>query len=345
MSYSKNVGEWLLAKSNCTLLDYCKKFGYYPLACKIMALDDTNERSMKVAIARDSELKEHYIEFSKDQDAIKARGENRSWTQYFQYLITGWIMEDLVMEMLRKQGIDITLNGRDAHRKILKGSNIRQTADFSIRVGDAERKVELTCEFNHYLEKDGFVEKRAPALYRLWEAKGIWIYRDIPREKYVLVDFATENVKLHLRHHNTSKQEWTKDVHRYILAENGKIERDDRLLAPEIISIVGCSIEGKSQPKLIEVEDEDSPPRTYTIGGILRKNAPKKSEVTSEVSKPVQNKEPKKIAPKKDAEKKPVKVNPPPTPKPSPVETEDTNEFEENTESLTEIDFGDSDFV
>lgn len=337
MSYSKNVGEWLLAKSNCTLLDYCKKFGYYPLACKIMALDETNERSMKVAIARDSELKEHYIEFSKDQDAIKAKGENRSWTQYFQYLITGWIMEDLVMEMLRKQGIDITLNGRDAHRKILKGSNIRQTADFSIRVGDAERKVELTCEFNHYLEKDGFVEKRAPALYRLWEAKGIWIYRDIPREKYVLVDFATEKVKLHLRHHNTSKQEWTKDVHRYILAENGKIERDDRLLAPEIISIVGCSIEGKQQPQLIEIEDEDSPPITYAIGGVLKKNSQKKDASINEVriTKP---KEKKKIVIEEKTE-----VKPPMSEIKEDVDEED--EFTNINQGSEAIDFGDSDFV
>ena len=337
MSYSKNVGEWLLAKSNCTLLDYCKKFGYYPLACKIMALDETNERSMKVAIARDSELKEHYIEFSKDQDAIKARGENRSWTQYFQYLITGWIMEDLVMEMLRKQGIDITLNGRDAHRKILKGSNIRQTADFSIRVGDAERKVELTCEFNHYLEKDGFVEKRAPALYRLWEAKGIWIYRDIPREKYVLVDFATEKVKLHLRHHNTSKQEWTKDVHRYILAENGKIERYDRLLAPEIISIVGCSIEGKQQPQLIEIEDEDSPPITYAIGGVLKKNSQKKDASINEVriTKP---KEKKKIVIEEKTE-----VKPPMSEIKEDVDEED--EFTNINQGSEAIDFGDSDFV
>ena len=337
MSYSKNVGEWLLAKSNCTLIDYCKKFGYYSLACKIMALDETNERSMKVAIARDSELKEHYIEFSKDQDAIKARGENRSWTQYFQYLITGWIMEDLVMEMLRKQGIDITLNGRDAHRKILKGSNIRQTADFSIRVGDAERKVELTCEFNHYLEKAGFVEKRAPALYRLWEAKGLWIYRDIPREKYVLVDFATEKVKLHLRHHNTSKQEWTKDVHRYILAENGKIERDDRLLAPEIISIVGCSIEGKQQPQLIEIEDEDSPPMTYAIGGVLKKNSQKKDTSVNEVriTKP---KPEKKIVIEEKTEVKP----------PMPEIKEDVDEedeFNNVNQGSEDIDFGDSDFV
>ena len=337
MWYARKIGDWLFAKSNCTLLDYCKKFGYYPLACKIMALDETNERALKLAIARDEELKEHYIEFSKDQDAIRAKGNNRSWTQYFKDLITGWIMEDLVMEMLQKQGIDITLNGRDAHRKILKGCYIRQTADFLIRVGDTARRVELTCEFNHYLQDEGFVEKRAPALYKLWEAKGIWLYRDIPHEKYILVDFATEKVKLHLRHHNTSKQEWTKDVHRYILAENGKIERDDRLLAPEIISIVGCSIEGKQQPQLIEIEDEDSPPMTYAIGGVLKKNSQKKDTSVNEVriTKP---KPEKKIVIEEKTDVKP----------PMPEIKEDVDEedeFNNVNQGSEDIDFGDSDFV
>ena len=76
---------------------------------------------------------------------------------------------------------------------------------------------------------------------------------------------------------------WSKDVHRYVLEENGKKVREDKLLAPEIISVVGCSIDGKKQPKIEEIEDKDSPPQDYGVGG-NRRNA--KSNVETGVAYP-----------------------------------------------------------
>lgn len=282
LTYSQKIGNWLLKQSGCSLLDFCQKFKYYPLAIKIMNLDETNVKAMKSAIARDSELKDLYLSYDKDKKAKSLRGENRSWTQYFKDLITGWVLEDLFLEMVKQQGIDIRHNGKDAQREISRNGDVSQNADFVITVGDVERHVELTSEFNCFLEKDGFIEKRAPALYHLWENKGIWLYRDIRRGKYVLTDFATEHIRLHLRSHNTSKSNWDKDVHRYVLSENHKKERNDNLLIPEIITVVGCSIQDKEQPPLDEVEDVDSPPHVFTIGGKIR-SLQKTSEPLSDV--------------------------------------------------------------
>lgn len=266
-TYSQKVNEWLVQKSGRNLQEYCRYFGYYPLAIKIMGLDENDEKKSKKIIGGDRELKEHYLKYAKDPKSISRKGENRSWTQYFKDLITGWVIEDLVIEMMRKQGIEVHHNGRDAERVIDIGSNVNQQADIEITVGEISRKVELTNEFNTILMKHGFIEKRAPALVNLWKEKGIWLYRDISNGKYVLIDFATENITLHLRHHNTVSSTWTKDVHRYILEEHGKKIRDDRMLAAELISVVGCSIEGKVQPELKEVVDEDSPPVKFELGG------------------------------------------------------------------------------
>ena len=276
-TYSQKVDEWLFAKSGCHIIDFCRKFGYYNLALKIMTLDESDEKKSKAIMSKDPELKALYIAASKDESTIARKGKNRSFTAYFKHVITGWVVEDLVMAMLKKQGIDIVNNGHDSNRKIAIGKDVTQDADFRITVGKNTRKIELTGEFNQILSQDGFIEKRAPALVHVWKEKGIWLYRDLMHGKYVLIDFATEKVKLHLRRHNNVLANWSKDVHRYVLSENGKKVRDDKLLAAELISVVGCSIKDKEQPKIEEVEDKDSPPQDYGLGGI-RRNAKSNAE-------------------------------------------------------------------
>lgn len=346
-TYSQKVDEWLFAQSGCHLVDFCRKFGYYPTAIKIMSLDESDERKSKSIIAKDIDLKDLYIKCSKDPMSMARKGENRSWTRYFKDLITGWVVEDLVMEMLVEQGIEIVHNGHDAQRKIALGNDVTQESDFRIKVGDVVRNVELTNEFNHLLEQNGFIEKRAPALIKLWESKGIWIYRDLINGKYVLIDFATEEVKLHLRQHNNVMANWAKDVHRYILSENGKKVRDDRMLAAEIISVVGCSIDGKEQKQIIEIEDEDSPPQKFSLGGKLRSPTNKAIvETETKTSKsPIKNTikstpQSQNIAnPPRHQEVKPL------TP-PSPSLDEDVLDDDgEDVESYDGIDLGDGDFV
>lgn len=347
LTYSQKVGNWLLKQSGCSLQDYCIKFKYYPLAVKIMNLDENDEKKSKMAIARDKELKELYLACNANKTAISRKGNNRSWTQYFKDLICGWIIEDLVVEMLRRQEIEVIRNGRDAQRVIEFDNNVTQEADLQIKVGDVTRKVELSNEFNPYLGKCGFIEKRAPALYKLWKDRGIWIYRDLSRGKYVLVDFGTENIVLHLRHHNTAIKDWSKDVHRYVLAENGKIERDDRLLAPEIISVVGCSIESKEQPKLNEVEDEDSPPQIFTIGGEFRKRDESQKPETEipKVKAEKQTEVEETPAPKVTEKKKKPKTEPLPPPLESDDALVEETDDEDTADFSEETDFGDSDFV
>ena len=350
-TYSQKVDEWLFAKSGCHIIDFCRKFGYSPLAVKIMSLDERDEKKSKAIMAKDSELKALYISAAKDELTIKRKGNNRSFTGYFKHVITGWVIEDLVMEMLKEQGIDIVHNGHDDNRKIVVGKDVTQDADFRITVGNVTRKIELTGEFNQILGKDGFIEKRAPALVKMWKDKGIWLYRDLMHGKYVLIDFATEKVKLHLRRHNNVFADWSKDVHRYVLDENGKKVRDDKLLAAEIISVVGCGIDGKEQPSIEEVVDSDSPPRDYDVGGVL-KAASVNSQQEDEKKKkqvPVKPNEPDKtVLHKKSTQSSKVKVQEK-KPQPNKVTVAPVDEFDDGAESDVEdwsnVDLGDDDFV
>lgn len=345
-TYSQKVGSWIKEKSGSNLQDFCKRFGYYSVAAKIMSLDENDERGTKIAISRDKELKDLYIACSKSPKAISRKGDNRSWTQYFKDLITGWVLEDLTMEQFKRQGIDIRHNGMDSKRVIEVDGNVSQDADFIVTVGDVSRRVELTNEFNSILYEQGFIEKRAPALFNLWKNKGIWVFRDIDRGQYVLVDFGTENIVLHLRHHNNTSKDWSKDVHRYVLSENGKKVRDERMLAAEIISVVGCSIEGREQPALTEIEDKDSPPQVFTIEGRFRgkeQKLPLQQEVQhrTEKEKNIENEVSIKPPSKKVEPQNPVVGTSHKVESSCEIEVQDEMETEEGLD----IDYGDGDFV
>lgn len=352
--YPQKVDAWLQKTSGCSLIDYCKRFGYYPLVLKVMALkvifkrDDSgkiHELDQEDEINKDKELKDLFQSFYADKNAMFRKGDDRSLTGYLQDLTAGWVIEDITVEILKYQGIDIVLNGRDKRRQYLIES-VTQDPDFRITVGNNTRKVEFSSEINNILERKGFVEKRAPALYRLWAEKCIWLFRDLQRGKYILVDFATEPTILHLREHNTTKTQWTKDVHRYVLAENHKIERDDRLLAAELISVVGCAIGDKETAPLTEIEDEDSPPKTWGKGGkrktaLVQRNipAPKNHPVKKQVQEPS-------LAPTREAakpssivsERMPQNAEPKRIVKPTIIEEDDNIDF--SGQSL-----GDEDFV
>lgn len=347
-TYSQKVDTWLRKVSGCSLLDFCRKFRYYDTAVRIMELNPLDERGSKIAIKRSPDVLELYTSFSKDAESCSREGANRSWTNYFQDLIAGWVMEDLTKEMLASCGLEVRLNGKDSKREI-KLRDARQDADYLIRVGDNERRVELTSEFNPILETEGYIEKRCPALIKLYEAKGIWVYRDLSRGKYVLVDFAAESVNLQLRHHEI----WTKDVHRYVLAENGKKERDDRLLVPELISIIGCGLGDKEQPSLMETEAKDHPPKVFGLGGTFRDNKLEGPNESSEEQKPVaasvpirdaEGKKPQQDKRKQEKAKTIAPVRPEPTPAPENQQIQD-DEFLIMDSDSTDVEYEPVDFV
>ena len=365
-TFSKKVESWLMATSKLSLLELCKHFKYPATETKIMEINAADEKQGRAIVARNADIKALYLQASKDSRFIARKGANRNWTQYFQDLITGWVLEDLMVARLRKQGLEVIHNGWDAARKII-ADDVTQDADLEIKVGDNVRKVELVCEFNPILERDGYIEKRTPALRKLWENKCIWVYMDLPSAKYVLIDFAVEPIVSKLRYH----AKWDKDVNRYVLADNNKKIRDDKMLIAELVSVVGCGIEGKKQPDFIEVEDKDSPPKKHRAipvthsdkAGIAPEGKSKQPE-SIKVTTTAPNKQP--IEPKLEPPKqsnpvlvtpkpKVVAVQPPPSPpKPVPI-MQEVQEYEENDvgdgweadsfESTADADYGDADFV
>ena len=267
-SYAWKIEKELWEKKQIYLADICAKLHYPDINCRIMRLDETvSPKEQQAAIKKDKEILALYLQFSKDGNANARKGANRSWTEYFKQLIVGGVEEDLFLLLLRKNGFKANRNGRDKNRIINLGAPINQNPDIVVGLGENSRKIELTNEYNNFLCEDGFIEKRCPAIINMWNDGVIWLYRDRKNKKYVLIDFANEKVKAHLRHHNTGSQAWSKDVHRYILSENDKVVRDDTNLISELTSIITAGVRKDGRPPLEEVEDTDSPPCEFSIGG------------------------------------------------------------------------------
>ena len=298
-----------------------------------------DKKQIQSALRGDNELKELYIKYDRDEKAKARKGSNRSWTHYFKDLITGWVVEDLSIEMFRRQGVNIEHNGNDKSRVIDIDDNVSQEPDCLVTVGNIRRKLELTNEFNNIVSEKGYIEKRSPAIYRLWKEKAIWIYRELMSGKYILIDFATEDVRVKLLRH----EKWDKDVHRYVLEENRKRLRDDRLLVAELIAVVGCGIEGKEQPKLKEVIDEDSPSQDWDIGGKRRLNLEKKETKDKKDENGVVQKEnqEKKIDTKAFNGENQKKEQQPPPPQPKVQDVEDPDMM---FDSSAEADDGETDW-
>lgn len=339
VSFSKKVDLWLYSKSECSLIDFSHKFGYHSLVQKILGLDESNEKKIKLSISNDAALKGLYLQFANDPITKEIKG-NRSYTESFKDLIAEWILDDLTVQMLKEQGIEIDFIGNTSKRELSVDVYRKHDSCFLISIGDNSRPVSFYNSFDSTMEHEGCIYINKATLKELYEKKSILIYRDLPRGKYCLVDFATEEVKIHhaSNHESNNKKE---NVYRYVLAENDKKERDDRILSAEIISLIGCKIGNDfQQPSLIEVDDAvaSSPNHKDTDAH--------KPRVKAEKSSTLGNKTEKKKA-KKDAatqvEKTAESVK---TLQADSISQKETEQLEEESlNDFSNIDLGDDDFV
>lgn len=270
-SYAYKIDEWMKKNFRVSLVNLSKKLEYNEAMQQILSTDENNKAAM-VALYKAN--KATFDEFNGHEISRKRRGDKRTWTEYFKGVIAGWLFEDLFVLWLQSNGLDANLTGTDNDR-VLKVNGVTTDSDVCIRRGDVSRRVELIFEFNDILNDKGLIEKRSPALVTDHKEKAIALYINLKHNQYVLIDTAVEKVKLHLRYHDTSDKCWDKDVHRYILAENGKTARPLEQLFDELWDCCEKSALEGEQPELEEIIDTDSPPKYYTTGGIKQVYAAK----------------------------------------------------------------------
>ena len=319
MWYSDKVNKWMLDNHGISLLEFCSLMKYPERELEILSVKRDKESMM--ALYR--KYQPLFDESQKNELCKKRKGKNRTWTEYFHAVIAGWAMEDILSLWLAKNGFEVDKSGVDRCRKLLVTS-ITNAPDIVLsKNGHPKRKVELVFESEDYISKYGYIEKRLRALWDAHEAGSVFLFVDISCNKYVVIDFALEDIKLHLRHH----KRWDKDVHRYVLEENGKIPRPVSMLIEELEAVCLSETDGTT-PHFEEVEDEDCPPVEFATGGRLRTDTESVEQVAAvESEKPIQ-KAVKKGFEQETETKKPIVVD---VPKPKQQESPRAVQDDENT--------------
>ena len=324
LSYAYKTDLWLRRNFKVSLVNLCAKLGYDETIMQIISTDENSKQAMVQLYNNNKAL---FDSFNADKMSLKRRGANRTWTEYFKQVIAGWAFEDLFVLWLKSNGLEANIQGCDYHRELMV-SGVTNTPDIYITRDGVTRKIELIFDYSDYIIEPGFIEKRSPALLVDYNEKAIILDISLKNNLYVLVDTAIEDMKLHLRHHNTTYRPWDKDVNRYFFAENNKIARPLDQMFDELWDCCTDENLNGERGNLVEEIDEDSPPTEYKVGGIRIEDGEAKEPPKKETEKKEESEE--KIQPQineNDAAQEQ---------RTEEVPTEDTNESNEEEEPLVE---------
>jgi len=101
-------------------------------------------------------LTDEHIDFLTTMGNVNPhQNDNRQYYEYCIDLILGWIIEDVILDMILKQGIPATLYGVDAGREFLKMEDIDSSPDIKIGTEDNFRLLDVFADWTDFWNKSG----------------------------------------------------------------------------------------------------------------------------------------------------------------------------------------------
>lgn len=303
-------------KYKLSLVDVCKKLKYSEQNIEIVSCDQADGEAKKRLYLKYRPL---FDAFCKTDVGKRIVGETRTVLDYFKDLIAGWTGEDLFLRALKKYKIDARADNTDKARQILMPNEPTCRADIITNINGNERHIELMQECCGYLSGSGYSENRRGKFDEMHRAGSVFVDRDLKSNKYIIIDFASEDVKFHRMMH----EKWDKVVDRYYLEENGKKIREMKLLWPELIVVLSKSVTG-DRPKFEMIDETAKPvvkPKPVQAEQVQEKAVEKPKEVPSKKPNPVVT--------------KPKPQPSPPPPPPPPKEDESDGESDSGFDDPT----------
>lgn len=294
-------------KYKLSLLDVCKKLGYSEQNIEIVACSPSDVEAKKKLYLKYRPI---FDAFCKTDVGKKIVGNTRTVLDYFKDLIAGWTGEDLFLRALKKYKIDARADNTDKARRILMPNEPTCRADIITNINGIERHVELMQECCGYLTGSNYSETRKGKFDEMHRSGSVFIDRDLKNNKYIIIDFSSEDVKFHRMKHD----KWDKIVDRYYLEDNGKKLREMKLLWPELIVVLSKSVSNE-KPNFEMVDETVNPQPVKTIVNEKPVQSEQVNQYCIEKTKETPVNKPKPIV------TKPKPIPPPPPPK----EEDDTN--------------------
>lgn len=181
-----------------------------------------------------------------DRKNGKERKGKRTWLQYAQDLIYGWILEDVFAYLLIGRGISIRPSGTDVDRFIVpRRFGVSTKPDFIVEADGKERYLELQCSLADFEFGNGVIELRNDKLLSLRSHNAILVQFDPRRGIYAIIDTFTDDLHSRVLYHGR----FHKIAHDIVMAENNVATREFEGINGDINRCLGVDLSRKRAAK------------------------------------------------------------------------------------------------
>lgn len=169
----------------------------------------------------------------------KERKGKRTWLQYAQDLIYGWILEDVFAYLLLARGINVRPSGTDMDRFIVpRAFGVSTEPDFIVEEGGRRRYLELQCSLADFEFGNGVIELRNDKLLSLRRHNAILIQFDPRKAIYAIIDTFTDDIHSRVLYHGR----FHKIAHDVVMEENNVVTKGFESIDGDINRCLGVDL-------------------------------------------------------------------------------------------------------
>lgn len=176
----------------------------------LMKRFDYSDENFAIMAGDKKWLKENNPDFFRPSRFAIERKDSRTVLQYAQDLVANWLYEDIVEKIISvDKEIHISKNGVDKNRQFLV-KDVTYATDFVIEKEGEQRPLELTMDYNGYLERRGFFHLRESKYQYLERENALLLIIDTCNNLCVVMDFKKphkhKEVKVDAWGHKTAQE-------------------------------------------------------------------------------------------------------------------------------------------
>lgn len=153
-----------------------------------------------------TKLKEKFPVTYKVIEECEHRRDSRTAISFFQDLICSWLFEDIVLLNLKKEGLDISLDGCSA-RKIMPDKDITAESDFILQYNGLSYHIELVQDYTGFWKREKLCDLRDNKINKIKEQNSILLGIDMINKKFFIYSNANiENQGKFVKYHPIFKK-------------------------------------------------------------------------------------------------------------------------------------------
>lgn len=115
----------------------------------------------------------------------------RTPMEYGQDLVSSWLFEDILMDNLKKAGINLEGVGADKSREVLPNTKVSASSDCIVSFNGKNRLLELMSDYTGYWAKYKKMELRDSKFTKMRESNSLFLGISTTDKKYILLNMSS----------------------------------------------------------------------------------------------------------------------------------------------------------